>query len=63
MSGTLGEGNYLMTTLTTDLKKQKSLLSLIILGLGFFGIQYAWAVQYSQMSTFLEKFGDIREND
>lgn len=52
-----------MSTLASNVSnrmlKEKSLLSLIILGLGFFGIQYAWAVQYSQMSTFLEKLGSV----
>ena len=32
---------------------------LLFIGVGFFGIQYAWAVQYSQMSTFLEKLGSV----
>lgn len=37
----------------------KSLLRLLFIAAGFFGIQYAWAVQYSQMSTFLESLGSV----
>ena len=38
---------------------EKSFIRLMYIAVGFFGIQYAWAVQYSQMSTFLESLGSV----
>lgn len=43
-----------------ELSKEQPILPLfrlLSIAVGFFGIQYAWAVQYSQMSTFLEALG------
>ena len=38
---------------------RKSFWQLLCLSIGAFGIQYAWAVQYSQMSPFLESLGSV----
>lgn len=37
----------------------KSIVRLLCMSIGFFAIQYGWAVQYSQMSTFLESLGSV----
>lgn len=37
----------------------KSVARLLCMSVGFFAIQYGWATQYSQMSTFLESLGSV----
>lgn len=48
-----------MASVTALEPAEKSFIRLLFIAFGFFGIQYAWAVQYSQMSTFLESLGSV----